>query len=129
MADRLSVLGKKREREARMERGEIAENECETDRRLCTEAADGLGSSRARRRNAAFVLPAVCLSVSVFSSVCMSAELSVSLLVNILKLVETRLLSERLFVTSVLLCQLLEFNQAITSGLVSPPLPVYTAFL
>lgn len=41
----------------------IAENECETDRRLCAEAADGLGSSRARRRNTAFVLPAVCLPV------------------------------------------------------------------
>lgn len=50
--------GREIEREERME---IAENECETDRRLCAETADGLGSSRARQRNTAFVLPAVCL--------------------------------------------------------------------
>lgn len=54
---------------------EIAENECETDRRLCAEAADGLGSSRARRRNTAFVLPAVCLPACIF---CLSARLSAS---------------------------------------------------
>lgn len=50
-----------------MEGSEITENECETDRRLCAEAADGLGSSRARRRNTAFVLPNAglfCLTVS-----------------------------------------------------------------
>lgn len=66
-----------REREEEMERSEIAENECETDRRLCAEAADGLGSSRARRRNTAFVLPAVCLpAFFFFLSVCMSPYLS-----------------------------------------------------
>ncbi len=66
-----------------MERSVIAENECETDRRLCAEAADGLGSSRARRRNTAFVLPAVCLPACVFLSVCVSAYLSVCLSVGL----------------------------------------------
>jgi len=70
-----------REREGRMERSEIAENECETDRRLCAEAADGLGSSRARRRNTAFVLPAVCLP----PCFCLSAYLSVCLPVGLFR--------------------------------------------
>lgn len=71
-----------REQEERMERSEIPENECGTDRRLCAEAADGLGSSLVRQRNTAFVLPAVCLP-SFFLSVCRSAHLSVCLPVGL----------------------------------------------
>lgn len=56
-----------------------AENECETDRRLCAEAADGPVSSGARRENTAFVLPdvcfffyvCVCLNVFYLSATCL----------------------------------------------------------
>lgn len=77
-----------REREEEMERSEIAENECETDRRLCAEAADGLGSSRARRRNTAFVLPAVCLPAFFFFFVCLHVSLPFLLSVCLLVCLE-----------------------------------------
>lgn len=51
--------GKVKERWRKRWREVGTENECETDRRLCAEAADGPMSSGARRRNTAFVLPDV----------------------------------------------------------------------